>query len=78
MSDKIMITCPAETVAVWTGFKASPGATLSGLKRVTMRQCPACGQEHTWNGENAYWEEDAPEPSVWEAFRNIWRKPSQN
>jgi hypothetical protein len=75
MSDKILITCPVRSVPVLTGFKAPPGTAITGLKRVKLQHCPACGQTHIWNGEEAYWGEDEPEPSFMDVVRSFWSKP---
>jgi hypothetical protein len=78
MSDKILITCPIESVAVLTGFKAPPGTSLAGLKRVKLQNCPACRQTHIWNGEDAYWGEKEPEPSFLDAVRSFWPRSKRN
>jgi hypothetical protein len=72
MSDKILITCPVKSVAVLTGFKAPPGTQLTGLKQVKLQICPACGQTHIWSGEDAYWGEEPPEPSLLDVVRSFW------
>jgi hypothetical protein len=78
MSTKILITCPAVEVAVWTGFRAPPGTALTGLKRVMLKKCPACENSHLWDANSAYWEEeDALPGSFWANFRSILRRPSQ-
>jgi len=69
---KIFITRPVTAVPVSTGFRAPSGTNITALKRVTMRRCSACGEEHVWNGEDGYWEEEEPEPSFWEAFLARW------
>jgi hypothetical protein len=71
MSNKILITCAIESIPVLTGFKAPPGTALTGLKRVKLPNCPACGQTHIWNGEDAYWGEEEPEPSFFDAVRSF-------
>jgi hypothetical protein len=74
MSDKIVIFCPARKVPVRTGFRAPPGTPLTGLKQVKLENCPACGALHLWNGEDAYWEQDEPEPTFRDVVRSIWRR----
>ena len=78
MSDKILITCPIESVAVLTGFKAPPGTSLIGLKRVKLLNCPACGQTHIWNGEDAYWGEAEPDPSFFDLVRSFWPRSKRS
>jgi len=72
MSDKILITCPIRSVPVLTGFKAPPGTALTGLKRVKLTNCHACGQTHIWNGDEAYWGEEEPEISFFDGVRSFW------
>ncbi len=74
MTDKIMITCPVKLVPIITGFKAPLGTTLTGLKRVKLQICPACGQSHVWNGEDAYWGEEEPDPSFMDVVRSFWSR----
>jgi predicted RNA-binding Zn-ribbon protein involved in translation (DUF1610 family) len=74
---KIFISCPVTAVPVSTGFRAPLGTNITALKRVTMRHCPACGEEHIWNGDDGYWVEEVSEPSRWERFLNIWRRPKR-
>jgi hypothetical protein len=78
MSTKILITCPEAEVAVWTGFRAPPGTALIGLKRVTLKKCPACENSHLWDASSAYWEDEyAPLGSFWANVRSILRRPPQ-
>jgi hypothetical protein len=71
---KIFITCPTTGVPVSTGFRAPPGTDITALKRVLLRRCQACSGEHVWNGEDGYWEENEPAPSLWEALRIRWHR----
>jgi hypothetical protein len=72
---KIFITCPVAEVSVSTGFRAPAGTDITHLKRITRRRCPACGQEHVWNGVDGYWVEDPePAPSIWESLRVLLGK----
>jgi hypothetical protein len=73
MPDHILITCPTSSVAVKTGFRAPRGSRISDLKRVTLRNCPACGQDHVWTGDMGYWDDESPPMSLWEEVRRIWR-----
>ena len=77
MSDYIVITCPASSAPVSTGFRAPRGTRISGLKTVTLRSCPSCGQDHAWSGEMGYWDDEPPNASLWEEVRRIWRVPKQ-
>jgi hypothetical protein len=47
------------------------------LKRVKLQICPACGQTHIWNGEDAYWGEEEPDPSFLDVVRSFWSKSKQ-
>lgn len=80
MIDKrIFITCPVAGVPIATGFRAPAGTDITHLKRITMRHCPACAEEHVWNGEDGYWEEEAAAPSFsfWQQLLSIWRRPKR-
>jgi len=72
MYHRIRIFCPATSVPVPTGFRARRDTDISALKRVTMRFCPACGQDHVWNGENAFWVEYVTKRSKWRLL-DVWR-----
>jgi hypothetical protein len=79
IDEKIFITCPVTAAPVPTGFRAPQGTDLSALKRVNMRWCPSCHEEHVWNGVDGYWVDDEPEPelSLWDEFRARWRRSSR-
>ena len=51
----VMILCPETGRAVPTGI----GMSFDSFRSVTMRDnvlgsCPACGRDHTWQGEDAF------------------------
>ena len=73
MSEHILITCPASSIPVKTGFRAAPGSPLEALWQVTLKHCPHCGDEHVWNGKDAYWQESTLQPAPKNGFRQLWR-----
>jgi hypothetical protein len=67
MIDKrILITCPERGGPVSTGFRAPIGTDITFLKGVKMQQCPSCGGDHIWKGEDAYWDKEVPATPFWE------------
>lgn len=78
MSDPILITCPATSQPVKTGFRAPSGSDISHLKGVRLERCPQCGQTHVWDGRSAFWEEKQPAPTgLWHEILRIWRRPGK-
>jgi hypothetical protein len=72
---KICIRCPVTGASVATGFRAAVGTDISHLHGVRTRHCAACGGEHLWNGENAYWEEQPPPArSLWDRLVHVSRR----
>ncbi len=72
MTDQIFITCPRTAQTVRTGYRANRGATIAGLKHVTLLHCPACGQDHVWSGEMGFWDNEPRNLSLWDEIRHIW------
>jgi hypothetical protein len=75
MPDYIFITCPDTAQPVKTGFRAERGADLSNLQNLKLRNCPACGKEHDWNGAMGFWVEEPADPSFWAGVQRIWAGP---
>lgn len=53
---RVMIKCPT------TGEPVSTGMDMDSLEGVslsnnTLRDCPECGQDHVWQGSDAFLEE---------------------
>jgi hypothetical protein len=54
---RVMIRCPV------TGNPVPTGMNVTSLDGVTMRDnvlgnCPECGRDHVWSGEDAFLEDD--------------------
>jgi hypothetical protein len=58
----LVITCPDTGKDVYTGFAMTKQAfDASTLSDIPVKQCPHCGDQHTWSIEDARLGDDQPE-----------------
>jgi hypothetical protein len=62
MADVLFITCPMTNKPTPTDFAVSRGAFQPGTYTNNLSQCRHCGQMHTWNGEDAYFQGETQKP----------------
>lgn len=53
----LLINCPTTGKPLSTGIDVPQGMSLDGINNNRI-SCPYCGDVHSWNGSDAYFEGD--------------------